>query len=102
MQAIGLAYSKYLSSFKALWSQLQGQKGQLQQDKKFDAIFDENFTEFESFYIIFNSVLRLAIRELARELEQMLGKEDPLRGLPMEMEKDVVLLDYLVTYFQLS
>lgn len=33
-------------------------KNELAVDKKFDAVFDENFTEFESFYIIFNSVLR--------------------------------------------
>lgn len=74
----------------------------MQNDKKFDAIFDENFTEFESFYIIFNSVLRSAIKELVKELDRVLGKEDPCRALPIDMEKDVVLLDYLVTYFQLS
>ncbi len=34
----------------------------MEKDKKFDAIFDDNFIEFESFYIILLSFLRFTIR----------------------------------------
>ncbi|CAD8046644.1 unnamed protein product [Paramecium primaurelia] len=95
-------FTKYQSYFKNIWSSLQQNKNELSIDKKFDAVFDENFTEFESFYIIFNSVLRQAIKELQKEIDKKLGSDDLSKSLPIDMEKDVVLLDYLVTYFQLS
>lgn len=44
-------------------------------------------------------MLRSSIKELARELEKDLGKEDDCKLIPLDKEKDVVLLDYLVTYF---
>ncbi|CAD8046461.1 unnamed protein product [Paramecium sonneborni] len=95
-------FTKYQSYFKNIWQNLQLNKSELQIDKKFDAIFDENFTEFESFYIIFNSVLRQAIKELHKEIDRKLISDDITKTLPGELEKEVVLLDYLVTYFQLS
>lgn len=72
------------------------------QDKKFDAVFDDNFTEYESFYIILNSILRTAVREIQFTLESKMEISDGTALLPLEVEGGVILLDYLITYFQLA
>ncbi|CAD8093789.1 unnamed protein product [Paramecium primaurelia] len=95
---------KYTLQFNTVWLSLQNpdQKSQLAMDKKFDAVFDENFTEYESFYIILNSILRNAIKEIEYSLESKIIVQDTQQLLPIDIEGGVILLDYLITYFQLA
>ncbi|CAD8085766.1 unnamed protein product [Paramecium primaurelia] len=95
---------KYTLQFNTVWLSLQNpeQKQQLIVDKKFDAVFDDNFTEYESFYIILNSILRSAIKEIEYQLEQKITFQNTQQLLPTDIEGDVILLDYLITYFQLA
>jgi len=74
---------------------------QFHRDKKFQAIFDDNPLEFESFYLILQSFLRHSIREINHLTKIKLNSHNDT-SLPAENEKNIVLLDYLVTYFQLT
>lgn len=98
-QVIGEYHLKYASYFKDKWENgvYFHSKMELQKDKKFDAIFDDNFDEFESFYIILQSFLRFTIREINHIAKERLKLEEDL--LPHEIEQSIVLLDYLITYF---
>ncbi|CAD8189189.1 unnamed protein product [Paramecium octaurelia] len=102
--AINQYYQKYTLQFNTVWLCLQNpeQKQLLVVDKKFDAVFDDNFTEYESFYIILNSILRSAIKEIEYQLEQKITFQDTQQLLPLDIEGGVILLDYLITYFQLA
>ncbi|CAK61411.1 unnamed protein product (macronuclear) [Paramecium tetraurelia] len=102
--AINQYNQKYTLQFNTVWLCLQNpeQKQLLVVDKKFDAIFDDNFTEYESFYIILNSILRSAIKEIEYQLEQKITFQDTQQLLPIDIEGGVILLDYLITYFQLA
>ncbi|CAD8109433.1 unnamed protein product [Paramecium sonneborni] len=102
--AINQYNQKYTLQFNTVWLSLQNpeQKQLLVVDKKFDAVFDDNFTEYESFYIILNSILRSAIKEIEYQLEQQITFQDPQQLLPIDIEGGVILLDYLITYFQLA
>ncbi|CAD8204719.1 unnamed protein product [Paramecium octaurelia] len=95
---------KYTLQFNTVWLSLQNpdQKQLLVVDKKFDAVFDDNFTEYESFYIILNSILRCAIKEIEYSIESKIVIQDTQQLLPMDIEGGVILLDYLITYFQLA
>lgn len=70
------------------------------QDKKFEAVFDHSFAEFESFYIILQSYLRIAIREINNAAKIRVRTETDV--LSASTEQNLVLLDYLITYFQLT
>ncbi|CAD8100483.1 unnamed protein product [Paramecium primaurelia] len=102
--AINQYNQKYTLQFNTVWLSLQNpeQKQLLIVDKKFDAVFDDNFTEYESFYIILNSILRSAIKEIEYQLEQKIIFQDTQQLLPIDIEGGVILLDYLITYFQLA
>ncbi|CAD8116494.1 unnamed protein product [Paramecium sonneborni] len=102
--AINQYNQKYTLQFNTVWLSLQNpeQKQLLIVDKKFDAVFDDNFTEYESFYIILNSILRSAIKEIECQLEQKITFQDAQQLLPIDIEGGVILLDYLITYFQLA
>jgi hypothetical protein len=67
-------------------------------------VFDDNFMEFESFYIILQSFLRAGVRELQASLDGSIEypSSSPEEQLHPQFESSVVLLDYLVTYFQLT
>jgi SNF-related kinase len=99
-------HQKYSTSFATLWQHLSPPevKSQLEKDKKFDAIFDQNFTEFESFYIILQSSLRVAVRELEKSLDEAIGfaRSSAAEELAENLQDKVITLDYLVTYFQLT
>ncbi|KAM3130541.1 hypothetical protein pb186bvf_017350 [Paramecium bursaria] len=102
--AIQQYFQKYSLQFNTVWLSLQNpqQKNQVIQDKKFEAVFDDNLIEYESFYIILNSILKNAIRDINSNIENNLVDNDQLQLLPIEIEGGVVLLDYLITYFQLA
>ncbi|CAD8070866.1 unnamed protein product [Paramecium sonneborni] len=95
---------KYTLQFNTVWLSLQNpdQKQLLAVDKKFDAVFDDNFTEYESFYIILSSILKSAIKEIEYQLESKIAVQDTQILLPIDIEGGVILLDYLITYFQLA
>ncbi|KAL4500614.1 hypothetical protein ABPG72_003038 [Tetrahymena utriculariae] len=97
-------YTKYQAHFKQRWESgifsQQATKIELQKDKKFDAIFDDNFMEFESFYIILQSFLRFTIREINHIAKSRVKNEQDV--LPNELEQSIVLLDYLITFYQLT
>lgn len=50
------------------------------------------------------SVVRSSVRDLDQQLDETLRAKDqePDQQLPLPVEDGVVLLDYLVTYFQLT
>ncbi|KAL4468753.1 hypothetical protein ABPG74_005256 [Tetrahymena malaccensis] len=97
-------YTKYQTHFKQRWENgifsQQATKTELQKDKKFDAIFDDNFMEFESFYIILQSFLRFTIREINHIAKSRVKNEQDV--LPNDLEQSIVLLDYLITFYQLT
>jgi serine/threonine-protein kinase ULK/ATG1 len=74
-----------------------GLKEDLQSDSKFNAVFDLNFIEFESFYIILQSFLRTSIHEMNHLVKNKVKDEEDV--LPPPLDGSIVLLDYLVTYF---
>ena len=49
---------RYSNNFEIIWKNLQEVSDQLNVEKNFDALFDKNFIEFESFYIILNTFLK--------------------------------------------
>ncbi|KAL4506540.1 hypothetical protein ABPG72_000111 [Tetrahymena utriculariae] len=97
--------AKYGNSFNLFWENMQNnlsRKQVLQSDKKFAAIFDKTFIEFESFYIIAQGYLRISIHELNQSLNEKLKIYDKSQELPYEIQNSIVFLDYLITYYQLS
>ncbi|KAL4459937.1 hypothetical protein ABPG74_003463 [Tetrahymena malaccensis] len=97
--------TKYGNSFNIFWDNMQNsvsRKQVLQSDKKFAAIFDKTFIEFESFYIIAQGYLRISIHELNQSLNEKLRDYEKSQELPYEIQNSIVFLDYLITYYQLS
>lgn len=77
-----------IEDFKNLNRQLNNDKimkETLQKDRKFDAVFDDNLMEFESFYIILQSFLRQSIGELNEIMRRKIDGLDvlspPLEGV---------------------
>ncbi|EGR34339.1 protein kinase domain protein [Ichthyophthirius multifiliis] len=90
---------KYSDSFNIIWEKLN--KNDLDKDQKFNVIFDENFVEFETFYIILISFLRYSIRQINFEIKNLITIDQNL-SIPDEYQQSLVLNDYLITYFQLT
>jgi serine/threonine-protein kinase ULK2 len=98
---IGEYHNKYRNIFNEKWkSMFMPQMAELSQDKKFREIFDVNFEETESFYTQLQIYLKNSINEMNIILKNSLKDQgDILRD---DTEGSIVLLDYLVTYFQLT
>ena len=99
VKVINEYYEKYQGRFQGVFQQLQYH--QHEHERPPQQIFDQNFTEFQQFYQLFQQQVKLVIRELNHYLR---GQLTPLqRGdqIPDHLQNDVVLLDYLVTLYQL-
>ncbi|CAD8076671.1 unnamed protein product [Paramecium sonneborni] len=68
----------------------------LPQDKKFEALFDKDLSEFESFYFITQSYLRQALQELKGELPN--SNSDPDAFLPEEFNFNYFVSQQLCNY----
>ena len=69
-------YLKFKETFGQLWNQIQSiseLKMNLIRDRKFDAVFDQTFLEFESFYIFLTSQLKVSILDLNAYLNTQLA-----------------------------
>jgi len=69
---------KYSNYFEYYWVNVFSQtkaREELAKDVKFNAIFDKNFIELESFYIILQAFLRLTIREMSNIVQGLLPEE---------------------------
>ena len=69
-------------------------------DKRFSTIFDIQFSESEAFYFTLQTFLKSGIGEMNHSLKNLVRDEPDI--LSASIEGSIVLLDYLVTYYQLS
>ncbi|KRX01178.1 Protein kinase-like domain [Pseudocohnilembus persalinus] len=96
-------YTKYTMIFneqeEKMFSNLQT-KEELKADQKFAVIFDRHFQDNEDFYSTLQYFLKYTVNELNHLIKQRL--EGVGEELPSSLEGSIILLDYLVTYFQLS
>ncbi|EGR30083.1 protein kinase domain protein [Ichthyophthirius multifiliis] len=103
-------FSIIIGEYILKYSQTYNEFTETYKDILQDILYDNNLIEFENFYVLQDKYLRATIREINHLIKLKIvyffqnnnNIEDNQQNLPQEIEKDVVLLDYLVVLFQLT
>ncbi|KAM3142117.1 hypothetical protein pb186bvf_005771 [Paramecium bursaria] len=97
-QAIVEYHEKYNKHFEKMYNVIQKQN--LTQDKKFEALFDKDLNEFESFYFITQSYLRQCLNELKQDLP-ICDMSEIENFVPEEANFKIFMAQQLCNYLQL-
>jgi hypothetical protein len=102
-----LVVEEYCAKYQAKFNQVQTQlqllagKDELSADKNFDPMYDQNSTNSRETFLSFQLLVAAAVRQMNHLIRLRTCYLDVGQLIPEQLQTSVVLLDYLVTLYQL-